>query len=227
MKGGVPPSFRSSPRKRVAGRLRRVAAYGAGGRRNPAAFAAGARPPHWGGTSPPRGGGRRGLDCRRCGARRWAGVRLRRVAARRPPVVPAARPVPRRGASVIPPSLRPVPLLAFRCGRPGYAKTPGGCPRRPVAAAYLCRCQKSFLCYPSRRGASVIPPSLRPVPLLAFRCGRPGYAKTLGGCPRRPVAAAVLPCCQEKFPLLSVVAAICGAAVPGISNRGLLNIIRY
>ena len=172
MKGGVPPSFRPSPRKRVAARLRRVAAYGAGGRRKPAAFAAGARPPHRGGTSPPRGGGRRGLDCRWGGARRWAGIRLRRVAAQRPPVVPGARPVP-------------------------------------------------------RRGASAIPPSLRPVPLLAFRCGRPGSAKTTGGCPRRPVAAAVLPCCQEKFPLLSVVAAICGAAVTGISNRGLLNIIRY
>ena len=118
MKGGVLPSFRPSPRKRVAGRLRRVAAYGAGGRRNPAAFAVRDPPPHWGVSPAPRGGGRRGLDCRRCGARRWAGIRLRRVAAQRPPVVPGARPVPRRSPSAIPPSLRPVPLLAFRCGRP-------------------------------------------------------------------------------------------------------------
>ena len=172
MKGAVPPSVRPSPRKRVAGRLRRVAGYGAGGRRNPAAFAAWGPPAHRAVSPSPRGGGRRGLDCRRCGARRWAGARLRRVAARRPPVGPGARPV-------------------------------------------------------QRRGPSGIPPSLRPVPLLAFRCGRPGSAKTSGGCPRGPVAAAVLPCCQKKFPLLSVVAAICEADVSGISNRGLLNIIRY
>lgn len=161
MKGGVPPSVRSSPRKRVAGRLRRVAAYGAGGRRNPAAFAAWGPPAHWAVSPSPRGGGRRGLDW----ARRWAGARLRRVAARRPPVGPGARPVPRRGPSVIPPSLRPVPLLAFRCGRPGSAKTPGGCPRGPVAAAGLPRCKKSFLSYPS---------------LLTF-AGRPFRATIIGG----------------------------------------------
>lgn len=37
-----------------------------------------------------------------------------------------------------------VPLWA-----PRPAKTRGGCPRRPVASACLCRCQPSFLSYPS------------------------------------------------------------------------------
>lgn len=161
MKGAVPPSVRPSPRKRVAGRLRRVAGYGAGGRRKPAAFAAWGPPAHWAVSPSPRGGGRRGLDW----ARRWAGARLRRVAARRPPVGPGARPVLRRGPSAIPPSLRPVPLLAFRCGRPGSAKTPGGCPRGPVATACLRRCKKNFLNYPS---------------LLPFE-GRPFRATIIGG----------------------------------------------
>lgn len=160
MTGAVPPSVRPSPRKRVAGRLRRVAGYGALGGRNPAAFAAWGPPAHWAVSPSPRGGGRRGLDW----ARRWAGARLRRVAAQRPPVGPGARPVPRWG----PAGARPVaPLGPFgvprpsprRCGPCRSSRSAAGVPapqrRRgdALGAPWLppgCLAAKeSFLCYPS------------------------------------------------------------------------------
>ena len=149
MKGAVPPPVRPSPRKRVAGRLRRVAGYGAGGRRNPAAFAAWGPPAHWAVSPSPRGGGRRGLGCRWGGARRWAGTRLRRVAAQRPPVGPGARPVPKRGAKAPRRALWPVPLLAFRCGRPGSRKRPSGCLGAPWLPPCCLAAKKSYLCYPA------------------------------------------------------------------------------
>ena len=149
MKGAVPPSVRSSPRKRVAGRLRRVAGYGAGGRRNPAAFAAWGPPAHRAVSPSPRGGGRRGLDCRRSGARRWAGSRLRRVAASVPPSVRA----PARSQGGVP---RPSPR---RCGPCRSSRSAVGVPDPQrlwgdaLGAPWLPPCclaiKKSFLWSPS------------------------------------------------------------------------------
>jgi len=151
VKGAVPPSVRSSPRKRVAGRLRRVAGYGAGGRRNPAAFAAWG-PPALRAVSPsPRGGGRRGLDW----ARRWAGARLRRVAAQRPPVGPGARPVPRWG-----------PAGARLIAPPG----PSGVPRAPPGRCGPCRSSRSAVGVPApqrRPGGDLGAPWLPPVYVAA------------------------------------------------------------
>lgn len=165
MKGGVPPSVRPSPRKRVAGRLRRVAAYGAGGRRNPAAFAAWGPPAHRAVSPSPRGGGRRGLDCRWGGARRWAGARLRRVAAQRPPVGPGGRPVPRWG----PAGARLVAPLG-----------PSGAPSPPAGCSGPCRSSRSAVGVPApeRRpagclGAPWLPPACvatGKVSLVISRC---------------------------------------------------------
>lgn len=70
-----------------------------------------------------------------------------------------------RGAKAPRRVLWPVPLLAFRCGRPGSRKRPSGCLGAPWLPPCCLAAKKSFLCYPS---------------LLPF-AGRPFPASVMGG----------------------------------------------